>query len=59
MHRLPAPFDTRRSISRWRSTAALQLDYFWPQNYITTAGTTARVEYDDMVIAKTRVGCLQ
>jgi len=54
----PAPFDTVLDL-QWRSTSALQLDYFWPQNYITQAGTTAWVEYDDMVIAKTRVGCLQ
>jgi hypothetical protein len=54
----PAPFDTVLDL-QWRNTAALQLDYFWPQNYITQAGTTAWVEYDDMVIAKTRVGCLQ
>ncbi len=54
----PAPFDTVLDL-QWRSTASLQLDYFWPQNYITQAGTTAWVEYDDMVIAKTRVGCLQ
>jgi hypothetical protein len=44
---------------QWRSTAALQLDYFWPQNYITQAGTTAWVQYDDMVVATKRVGCLQ
>lgn len=54
----PAPFDTVLDL-QWRSTSSLQLDYFWPQNYITQAGTTAWVEYDDMVIAKTRVGCLQ
>jgi hypothetical protein len=54
----PAPFDTVLDLE-WRSTPSLQLDYFWPQNYITQAGTTAWVEYDDMVIAKTRVGCLQ
>jgi hypothetical protein len=54
----PAPFDTVLDL-QWRSTAALKLTYFWPQNYITTSGTTAWVEYDDMVIAKTRVGCLQ
>lgn len=54
----PATADTVLDL-QWRSTSSLQLDYFWPQNYITQAGTTAWVEYDDMVIAKTRVGCLQ
>ncbi len=43
---------------QWRSTTALQLDYFWPQNYITT-GPDGSVSYDDMVVATTRVGCLQ
>ncbi len=54
----PAPFDTILNLQE-RSTASLQLNYFWPQNYITQAGTTAWVEYDDMVIATSRVGCLQ
>jgi hypothetical protein len=42
---------------QWRSTASLPLNYFWPQNYITDTATGA-VEFDDMVIAKSRVGCL-
>jgi hypothetical protein len=42
---------------QWRSTSALPLNYFWPQNYITDTGTGS-VQFDDMVIAKTRVGCL-
>jgi hypothetical protein len=54
----PAPFDTVLDQQE-RTTSALQLNYFWPQNYITQAGTTAWVEYDDMVVATTRVGCLQ
>jgi hypothetical protein len=44
---------------RWRTVAALTLNYFWPQNYITTAGATGSVQYDDMVVAKSRVGCLR
>lgn len=54
----PAPFDTILDQQE-RTTSSLPLNYFWPQNYITQAGTTAWVEYDDMVIATTRIGCLQ
>jgi len=54
----PAPFDTILDQQE-RSTTSLQLNAFWPQNYITDAGVTAWVEYDDMVIATTRIGCLQ
>jgi hypothetical protein len=43
---------------QWRSTAALALNYFWPQNYITQ-GPDGSVSYDEMVVAKVRVGCLQ
>ena len=43
---------------QWRSTAALQLDAFWPQNYITS-GPGGSVEYDDMVVAKSFIGCIQ
>ncbi len=42
----------------WRSTTALQLNVFWPQNYITD-GSDGSVQYDDMVVATRRVGCLQ
>jgi hypothetical protein len=41
---------------QWRSTASLQLDAFWPQNYITQ-GPDGSVEFDSMVVATTRVGC--
>jgi len=43
---------------QWRSTTALELNYFWPQNYITQ-GPDGSVQYDDMVVATSRVGCLQ
>lgn len=43
---------------QWRKTTALKLNYFWPQNYITS-GTAGAVSYDDMVVAKVRVGCLK
>jgi len=35
----------------WRSTTALKLNVFWPQNY-TTSGGDGSVWYDDMVVAK-------
>ena len=41
-----------------RTTTALQLNYFWPQNYIT-APSAASVWFDDMVVAKVRIGCLR
>jgi hypothetical protein len=43
---------------QWRSTTALELNYFWPQNYITQ-GPDGSVQYDDMVVATSRVGCLR
>ncbi|HEY1960654.1 MAG TPA: hypothetical protein VGH28_33815 [Polyangiaceae bacterium] len=54
----PAPFNTVLDL-QWRSTLALQLNYFWPQNYVTDSGVTGNVGYADMVIAKERVGCIQ
>jgi len=44
---------------QYRSTTALELNAFWPQNYITKAGASGSVWYDDMVVAKKRIGCLQ
>lgn len=41
-----------------RSTTDLELNAFWPQNYITDGGGGS-VWYDDMVIATRRVGCLR
>ncbi len=43
---------------QWRSTTALKLNYLWPQNYITS-GSAGDVYYDDMVVARTRVGCIR
>jgi hypothetical protein len=43
---------------QFRNTTALKLNYFWPQNYITS-GAPGAVYYDDMVVAKVRVGCLK
>jgi hypothetical protein len=52
----PAPFDTVLDLQA-RTTASLPLNYLWPQNYITTSGVSGTVQYDDMVVATTRVGC--
>lgn len=43
---------------RYRSTTALKLNVFWPQNYITS-GPDGSVWYDDMVVAKARIGCIR
>lgn len=43
---------------QFRSTTDLRLNAFWPQNYITSGGAGS-VWYDDMVVAKSRVGCIQ
>lgn len=43
---------------QYRSTTALKLNAFWPQNYITSGGDGS-VWYDDMVVATARVGCIQ
>ena len=43
---------------QYRSTLALNLNAFWPQNYITE-GPEGSLWYDDMVVAKVRVGCLR
>lgn len=43
---------------QYRSTSALKINAFWPQNYIT-AGGAGSVWYDDMVMAKRRIGCLR
>ena len=43
---------------QWRSTPSLTINNFWPQNYITDGGPGS-VWYDDIVVAKVRVGCIQ
>lgn len=42
---------------QYRSTQSLRLNAFWPQNYITDPGSGS-VWYDDMVVAKVRIGCI-
>jgi hypothetical protein len=41
---------------QWRSTRALKINYFWPQNY-NTARTSSSLLLDDMVVATRRIGC--
>jgi len=41
---------------QWRTTAALKINYFWPQNY-NAASTESSLLLDDMVVAKERIGC--
>ncbi len=42
---------------RWRTTTALRLNYFWPQNY-NTASRDSSLLLADMVIARGRIGCI-
>jgi len=46
---------------QFRNTSSLQLNAFWPQNYIsnTTGPGMGTVVYDQMVVATTRIGCLR
>jgi hypothetical protein len=54
----PPPGTTMIPLDlQFRSTTALKLNAFWPQNYITSGGAGS-VWYDDMVVATERVGCL-
>ena len=41
---------------RWRTTNALKINYFWPQNY-NTSSTSSSLLLADMVVAKQRIGC--
>ena len=53
----PAPFDTVLDLQS-RSTTALALNAFWPQNYITDA-STGTLTFDQMVVATARIGCIR
>ena len=50
---VPGPLDIQ-----FRSSPALQLNHIWLQNYITDA-SAGNVWFDDVVVAKTRIGCLR
>ncbi len=41
---------------QWRNSLDLKLNYLWIQNYISQG--TGVVEYDDLVVATSRIGCL-
>ncbi len=49
----PGPLDIQ-----FRNSPTLQLNHLWPQNYITDPASGS-VWFDDMVIAKVRIGCLR
>jgi len=51
----PAPATERLDL-QLRSTAALALNAFWPQNYVTDAAQ-GMLTLDQMVVATSRVGC--
>jgi hypothetical protein len=53
----PAAFDSTLDL-RFRTDGALKITSFWPQNYITDAAE-GTMTLDDVVLAKTRVGCLR
>ncbi len=42
---------------QWRTTQALKINYFWPQNY-NTSSTDSSLLLDDIVVATRRVGCI-
>jgi hypothetical protein len=53
----PAAANTVLDL-QFRSTPALRLNAFWPQNYITS-GPVGSLQFDNMVLAGERVGCLR
>lgn len=53
----PAPFTEVLDL-QYRSTTALRLNHFWPQNYITE-GPEGTLTFDQMVVATARVGCMR
>jgi hypothetical protein len=52
----PANPDLVLLDQRWRTTTALKINYFWPQNY-TTASSDSSLQLADMVVATQRIGC--
>jgi hypothetical protein len=42
---------------QWRSSTALRLNWLWLMNYISSG--SGGIQYDDLVIATTRVGCIR
>jgi len=67
-HYCPADADMSRCTSysatapqpvnlQVRTTTALNLNYFWPQNYITSGGAGS-MRLSNMVVATKRIGCI-
>jgi hypothetical protein len=54
----PANRSQNKLNTQWRNTTALKINYIWPQNYNTT-GVNSSVFFDDLVVAKSRVGCVR
>ncbi len=54
----PASPDLQVLDQQYRSTTDLKITGLWPQNYITM-GPAADVWFDDIVAARTRVGCIR
>lgn len=53
----PAPATAVLDL-QFRTTTALRLNAFWPQNYIT-ADAMGTLAFDQMVVASRRVGCMR
>jgi hypothetical protein len=43
---------------RWRSDAALNLNWIWLQNFVSGGSFTSDMLYDHLVVAKSYIGCL-
>jgi hypothetical protein len=43
---------------QFRTTSALKLNHIWPQNYITDS-STGTLQFDDIVVATSRIGCIR
>jgi hypothetical protein len=43
---------------QWRNTTALKFNHIWPQNY-NNSGRDSSLLFDDLVVARSRVGCLR
>jgi hypothetical protein len=48
----PGPLDLQ-----FRNSPTLQLNHLWPQNYITDPASGS-IWFDDIIVAKVRIGCL-
>lgn len=53
----PAPYTDHLDL-QLRSTTSYGLNAFWPQNYVTDTAQATLV-FDQMVVAKSRVGCIR